>query len=284
MFGTPEKSCSRSKVMLHKVSLMLLATFLSLSVSVTSALASSDSDTTQPIAELGFVNLNQLPTAGSQVNPIRQEALRETATTLGARGALAWRSEHINGSLNQETTFLDHLFNFNQLLLKHNVLPPVLMESDHSLNLADNDTIRMADQIYQLIAPAKFVTAAPTWRDYLWMSYTKPDVPDQTLLPVNKAEAQIWNFYLVQGWENGLDQANDIFAANLSRLKRDYLGMVLYRKLLAQGMITSPQVAKAELGVTGNADQLRINDEVMRITAQSALQPDSHQWKPVLTK
>ena len=60
--------------------------------------------------------------------------------------------------------------------------------------------------------------------------------------------------------------------------------MVLYRRLLAQGMITSPQVAKAELGVTGNANQIRINDEVMRITAHSALQPNSNKWKPILTR
>ena len=84
--------------------------------------------------------------------------------------------------------------------------------------------------------------------------------------------------------KEGLQQANEIFAADLSRLKRDYLGIVLYRRLLAQGMITSPKVAKADLGVTGDADQIRINDEVMRITAHSALQPNSNQWNPVLTK
>lgn len=236
------------------------------------------------LAQLGYVQFNQLPTANAKVNKIRLAALRETATTLGAQGALAWRGEHIDVALEKQAAYLDHVFNFNQLLLKHSVLPPVLTESQSNFNLANNDTIRMADKTYKIVSPARFVTTPPTWRNYLWLSFKKPDVPDSTLLPVNKAEARIWNFYIRIGWKEGLQQANDIFAANLSRLKRDYLGMVLYRKLLAQGIITSPQISKADLGVTGNADQLRINDEIMRITAHSALQPNSNKWKPILTK
>ncbi|WP_264774171.1 type IV secretion system DotC family protein [Coxiella burnetii] len=236
-----------------------------------------------PLAAMGYVNLNSLPPGSGQINNIREQALRETATMLGARGALAWRAVHIDAALEKQATYLDHLFDFNQLLLKHNVLPPVIVESQANLNLADDDTIRTADKTYKIVADARFVTAPPTWRSYLWLSYKKPDLPSATLLPKDKSEAQVWNFYLKQGWQNGLQQANEIFAANLNRLKRDYLGMVLYRKLLAQGMITSPVVAKVDLGVTGDANQIRINDEIMRITAQSALQPDSSHWNPVLT-
>lgn len=237
-----------------------------------------------PLAQLGYVQLNQLPAGNSKVNKIRLAALREAATTLGAQGALAWRTQHIDMALQQQAAYLDHVFNFNQLLLRHNVLPPVLTESKGNLNLANADTIRMADKTYKIVSPARFVTAPPTWRNYLWLTYKKPDIPDTTLLPVNKAEAKIWNFYLQKGWKEGLQQANEIFAANLSRIKRDYLGIILYRRLLAQGIITSPQVAKADLGITGNANQLRINDEIMRITAHSALQPNSNKWKPILTK
>jgi len=244
----------------------------------------SNSSNAPSLAQLGYVQFNQLPTTNSKVNNIRLAALRETATTLGAQGALAWRGEHIDTALEKQAAYLDHIFNFNQLLLKHNVLPPVLSESQGNLNMADNNTIRMADKTYKIVSPARFVTTPPTWRNYIWLSFKKPGVPDTTLLPANKAEARIWNFYLQIGWKEGLQQANDIFAANLSRMKRDYLGMVLYRKLLAQGIITSPQISKADLGVTGNADQLRINDEVMRITAHSALQPNSTKWKPILTK
>jgi defect-in-organelle-trafficking protein DotC len=237
-----------------------------------------------PLAELGYVNIDSLPPGNGAINTVRLQALRETATTLGARGALAWRSVHIDAALTEEASNLDHVFDFNQLLLKHNVLPPVIAESGGNLNLANNDTIRMSDKSYRIISPARFVTTPPTWRTYLWLSYSRPDAPDTTLLPKDKIEAQVWDFYLKKGWEDGLQQANDIFAANLSRLKRDFTGMILYRKMLAQGMISSPIVAKADLGVTGNANEIRVNDEIMRITAHAALQPNSDAWKPILTK
>lgn len=265
--------------------LRCLKTIIVMSVSMFLIAGCASQGTAQEVslADVGYVNVDHLPPGHGTVNNIRQQALREAATSLGARGALAWRSERINAALEKQASYLDQVFDFNQLLLKHNVLPPIIVESQGNLNLDNNDTIRTADKTYKIIADARFVTAPPTWRTYLWLDYKKPDLPDDSLLPQNQAEAQIWNFYLKQGWQNGLQQANEIFAANLNRLKRDYLGMVLYRKLLAQGMITSPMVSKADLGITGNAKQIRINDEIMRITAHSALQPDSSHWKAILT-
>ena len=234
-------------------------------------------------ANLGYVNVKDLPPGCDQINPIRLAAIRETATQLGARGALAWRSIQVNHSLTAEANYLNHVFDFNQLLLDSDVLPPVLVEADNSLNLASDDALRLASKIYKIESPARFITAAPNWRDYLWMNYQKPNMPDQSLLPTTCPEARAWNNFLEQGWKQGLIQANEIFSVNLNRLKRDYMGMVLYRKLLAQHMVSAPFVAAADLGVTGDANELRINDRVLRITAVSQLQTDPNQWKPVLT-
>ncbi len=238
----------------------------------------------QASAELGYVSLKNLPSSTSPINPIRLQALRETATTLGARGALAWRSLHIDRALQKQAKYLNHVFDFNQLLLNHNVLPPVIVESNNSLHLTNADTIRLSSKTYRILKPARFVTTPPNWRSYLWMNYKKPEIPNRTLLPQNKDEAAVWDSYLQQGWKQGLAQANKIFAVNLSRLKRDYMGMVLYRKLLDQHMVSSPYVASANLGVTGNSKEIHINDRVLRITGQSKLQPNSSKWTPVLTK
>lgn len=234
-------------------------------------------------ADAGYVNPRLLPVAGAKINKIRLAALKETATSLGARGALAWRAKHINAALLQEAMYLDHVFDFNQLLLNHNVLPPILVQSDDNLTLDNSKTIRTASQTYKIIAPARFVTAPPTWRTYLWMNFKKPNVPNNSLLPTSQVEAFVWNQYLKDGWKQGLAQANDIFSANLSRLKRDYLGMILYRKLLSENMISSPTVASANLGVTGNKNEMRINDAISRITSDSALKLNSSQWNPVIT-
>jgi defect in organelle trafficking protein DotC len=234
-------------------------------------------------ADIGYVKVGEFPNSSSQINPIRWQALYDTALSLGATGALAWRSEQINLSLTQNAGELNQVFDFNQLLLKDNVLPPVLVESDNNLNLASNDAIRLAAKTYKIISPARFVTTAPSWRNYLWMNYPKPPVPDRSLLPKNQAEAQAWNRFIREGWQNGITQANAIFSSNLNRLRRDYNGMVLYRKMLAQDMVSAPFVAKADLGITGDSNEMRIDDRVLRITAHSELQTDSSKWQPILT-
>lgn len=239
-------------------------------------------ETVKISADGGFIKVAHLPFDVQGVNPIRFAALQEAANSLGARSGLAWQGRNIDLFLQNESVFLDQAFDFNQLLLNHNVLPPVLAENDESMNVDDPDTLRLSEKSYRILRPAQFVTAPPNWRNYLWMSYEQPYLSDRSLLPESKAESQIWNHYFKKGWREGIDQANQIFSENLNHLKQDMIGMILYRELLAEHMVSAPFVATAQLGVTGDATQLRINDEVMRITAQSQLQPNPNRWKPVV--
>lgn len=234
-------------------------------------------------ADVGYVDVSTLPQGGN-ISSVRLKALRETATQLGARGALAWRSVHLNKTLSKRANELNQIFNFNQLMLPHHVVPPVLVESSNTLNLANSTTIRLASKTYRIIKPARFATTAPNWREYLWMNYKKPKVPNKTLLPHTRAEAKVWNHYLKIGWKEGLSQADAIFATSLNRLRRDYNGMILYRKLYAQHMVSAPYVAKADLGVTGNSNHLTIGDKILRITSPSALETNSDKWQAVITR
>lgn len=234
-------------------------------------------------ADVGYVNLNKQIDKPKKISEMRYKAMAHTASTLGAQGALAWRSEHINRVLKKNSTNLDHIFNFNLLLLPHNVLPPVIVEANNLLHISNYRTIRYTNKIYQLVQPAKFVTTPPTWRDYLQMNYKKPTLPNKSLLPTNTDETKVWNHYLKQGWGAGLRQANDIFTANISRLKRDYQGMMLYRKLLEKSMVIAPVVSQADMGITGNNKQLHIHDVVMRITQEAGMQTNIGAWTPYLT-
>jgi len=93
----------------------------------------------------------------------------------------------------------------------------------------------------------------------------------------------IWKKYVDEGWKCGIQQADTIFRENVGRLKRDYEGMVRYRTLLAQYMVSPPFVAQLDMGVTGGGSDLTVNDRVLRITAFPALQSDSHIWKTEIT-
>lgn len=217
------------------------------------------------------------------INKIRYSMLRDTAISTGAQAGLAYRSRQINWMLERDIQNMDRTFNFRALMLKNYVLPPVLSVGIDNLNLDNPNAIRLADRVYKIESPPRFVTAPPTWRDYVWMDYQQPEKPDSSLLPRNANERLVWNHYVLTGWEEGIKQADQIFSINLGRLKRDYNGMILYRTLLAQKMVTAPFVAQANLGVTGNANEMRINDQILRITATSKLQPNPKHWKAIIT-
>lgn len=219
-----------------------------------------------------------------KLSKIREMALKETALSLGAQSGLAWRAKTIDESLTKQTRSLDTIYDFNSLVLEHNILPPVLLEGRNTLNLADEQNIRISDRTYKVSKQAHFVTTPPTWRQYLWMDYLKPETPHVTLLPKTKQEKEIWCIYTAKGWSKGVEQANTILEENLARIKEDFGGMILYRKLLAMNMVSPPYVSHTDLGVTGDASEIRIDDRVLRITALPALNINSNEWKAALAK
>lgn len=219
-----------------------------------------------------------------QAGKFRQMAIRETALSLGAQAGLAWRAKVIDEQLSRQSRTLDAIYDFNSLVLEHNILPPVLLEGRNTLNLADAQNIRVSDRTYKVAKQAHFVTSPPTWRQYLWLDYVKPDYPNNTLLPRNKAEKKVWCDFTAKGWKNGIDQANTILEENIARIKEDFGGMILYRKLLAMNMVSPPYVSHTDLGVTGDASEIHIDDRVLRITALPGLNVNSNEWRAAVAK
>lgn len=239
------------------------------------------------------LNINQLENASQanaqapvsvNIGQMRHKLLTDTAMSIGAQSGLAWAAEKINVQLAKDKTYLSSVFNFNAMMLSHGVLPPVLVEGSNSLNLADPTTVRVADKTYHIITQARFTTTPPNWREYLWLTFSKPELPDKTLLPRDPEEQKIWKAAVHRGFEKGIEQAYSIFQQNLARLKRDYQGMILYRKLLEQNMINAPFVSRTELGVTGNGNDMRVNDQVLRIVDLPQLQTETKHWNAIVVK
>ncbi|MEN9471508.1 MAG: DotC [Pseudomonadota bacterium] len=248
--------------------------------------------TTQPNYQTvgNLNNLNQLQNLHAKATPSKKQmtglhaqALQDIAMSIGAQAGLAWRSEQINQVLSKNASNLDRIFNFNLILLDHNVVPPVLVQGNSSLNLADAQTLRIDDRAYQIISQAHFITAPPQWRNYIWMDYQHPELPLPAFLPKTAEERIIWKKYATIGWQDGIQQADAIFNDNLARLTRDYNGMALYRRLLLKGMVSKPFVAQTDLGITGNNSALHINDQLLRITSLPKLQINPGRWKSIVT-
>jgi len=220
--------------------------------------------------------------SGALTSNIRVKALDEAALSVAAQASLNVSALAIDARLKRNAKRLDATYNFTTLMLEKNVLPPVLVSAQHTLTIENGNSIRVADKTYKIIKQARFVTASPTWRDYLWMNYPKPEPPDATLLPKNEAEQKVWRAAIDRGWKHGAEQASTIFKSNMARLQRDYSGMILYRKLLAEHMVSAPYVAKSELGITGSGSDMRINDKILRITVLPSLNAHSSTWTPAL--
>lgn len=242
-------------------------------------------DTTN-LSQLQNVRVAPRPRPGRQteLSGLRARSLRDSAMSIGAQGGLAYASRHMNERMNKDRIYLDTIFNFNGMMLSHGVLPPVLVEGDFTLNLDDPNTIRVSDRTYKIVQQARFATTPPNWREYLILGYSKPELPDRTLLPRSDAEQRVWCSAILLGWEKGMEQAYSIFQQNLARLKRDYNGMILYRRLLQQHMISQPFVARTELGVTGDGSDMRINDQVLRIVELPQLQTNTKHWQPIIVR
>jgi len=260
-----------------KTTKIMLIAMLSLTFNLTACTLRSKADNLQSLKKLSG------GTSKAKNGAIRSQNLRDTALSVGARGGLAWRATQINNVLLRHESMLYRLFNFNAMLLDKNVLPPVLTDARNTLTLGGTDTIRIADRTFQIVEQARFVTAVPVWRDYLWLSYSPPETPDKSLLPKNREEQIVWKKFIDEGWDAGVQQAEIIFKENIARLGRNYKGMILYRTLLAQNIVSPPFVAQLDVGITGGGSDLTVNDRVLRITAFPTLQNNSREWKTEIT-
>ena len=216
---------------------------------------------------------------------IRLNAIRQAALSFGARGGLAWRTYHIRQEMDRRSSYLDKTFDFRQLLIAAPsgllIEPPVVTESINSLIInSKGDEAAVSDRIYDIVVNARIVGTARSWRNYLERDWGKVTEPPDILRPNNDTEREKWIEWVREGWDEGVQQADEIFRDDLNSLIADYQGMVRYRMLLAQGMVTQPYALQMDRGVTGGGDVLRVGDRAVQITGMPALIPGSERWQP----
>lgn len=217
---------------------------------------------------------------------IRMDAMREAALSYGARGGLARRTWEVRQELDVQQHNLDKTFNFSMLMISAPsgllIEPPIVTEAEKNVIVSgDGQEAAVADTMLRVGREARIVTAPREWRTYLERDWGKVSPPPDVLLPKNEQERLNWAKWVAQGWEAGYKQGDEIFQADIDRLVRDYTGMVRYRWLLAQNMISAPYALQEDRGVTGGGGEMRIGDRALSITGQSQLQARPEQWQPV---
>lgn len=213
----------------------------------------------------------------------RRGAMRAAALSFGSRAGLARRTWEIGRMLERFAPALDGVYRFRRLMLRREgflLRPPVLAETSDAFRLArDGSEAAAARRAIRILAPARIVSAPPSWRDYLVRSWRVPEPPVPVLFPRDPAEREDWRRRLAEGWRAGRSLADDVFAADLDRLNRDFEGIALWRRLHAARMVTAPSLDAARAGVAGHGRLMRIGETTAALGAPARLELDAARWR-----
>lgn len=231
------------------------------------------------------VTLEELSDEANNQSIVRNQGQLEAGLSYGARGGLAFRTFQIAQELRGKDLFLDKTFDFRQLLITAPsgllVEPPIVSEAEDVLFIESNgQEAAVADKLLNIGREARIVSAPRNWRDYLLREWGVVDPPPDLLLPQNAEERKAFREAVEEGFRQGVQQADEIFQADLNLLLADFMGMVRYRMLLAQGIVSKPFTLQVDRGITGGGRELRVGDRALRITGPSQFKPGGVEWQP----
>ena len=216
---------------------------------------------------------------------LRTNALREAAMGLGSQHAFRRRAWEINRRLEQRSAALSSVYDFNRVAssspgVPGYVLPPVVGKALDAYSLGDEGySAAHAEEVYDLLKPARLSPVVPTWRDYLVIDARTPREPPAALRPRSGKERGRYREWFEEGWRSGLAQADAEFRLRLERLRRDFEGMLEYRRLVRLGMVLEPTIESGMEAVAGNEDAMRIAVRRVRIAGGSEFNLDASQWR-----
>jgi hypothetical protein len=209
------------------------------------------------------------------VSLMRPNAIKEAAQLVAFQTAIAYRYRQLVAATEEHSAIMDTAFNFGPLLMTQGealILPPVLARAGASMRIENPDTATTAQTTYEILAPARYVSAAPNWREFLMVdSFPQPEKPNPALLPQNVKERAIWRAAGREAWARGLAEADELYADNVARMVRQYRGVMLYHLLTAQHLLSMVNAASANLGMktSSGGEKLNIGQKIYRITAPS---------------
>lgn len=221
----------------------------------------------------------------------RYKAIEQIGVAVGAQHGYAARMKELEDDFLSISGSLDQMIDFRAVMLaafegekELFLLPPVVTETKNMASLSeDAKTLRITGTTFAVSKPERLVLAPPTWREYL---IATPDIqvknPHPTMLPKDSKEKSIWVEAISRGWKAGSTQADFEMNDRIEQMGYDYLGMLRYMRLVNEGKISKPIIAKAHTDVSGGGDEMRLNDNTYRLTSESSLLSNIKYWKPMV--
>lgn len=228
------------------------------------------------------IDIHNPKKAETGITQIRAEGLREAALSLGSQYGYARRLEEIGARLEDRSSELSRVFDFNRVVgiapqRAGVVVPPVVSRSFDAW-MGDGREASVADEYLTIVSAGRLASEAPTWRDYLLFTPIAPGKTPRSLLPQDQAEKKAFDAWKDQGWAAGVKLADAEFEERILRLQRDYKGMLQYRRLVAVGLMDRLVLADAHFGTTVDGDEMRIGSRNVRIVSDANFRGKPQRW------
>ena len=215
---------------------------------------------------------------------IRDQHQREASLRFGSQSGFRHRVSELREVMQSRSGELSVVYDFNRLARPvpggaGYLVPPIVQRAENAFRSdGDERTVSVADIYFQILKPERLAPVAPTWRD--WLLFDPPQIKPlpMALIPVNDKESRRVEIWFEQGWRAGIGQAEGEFGERLRRLRRDYEGMLEFRRLAAQGMIGELEFAVSDFGVTGGAGEMRIGNRTVGIIGTADFRRNPANW------
>ncbi|AUH51488.1 hypothetical protein CXB49_11990 [Chromobacterium sp. ATCC 53434] len=185
----------------------------------------------------------------SEQAALKVKAVFNAGLSYGAQLGQARECERLNAMLQAQDATLSQVFDFSRLLLPDSLLPPVLSSSRNTVRLESPTSMVSVEASYRVREDARFVTAPPSWWDYMQQPVPEVREPDAALKPLTPEEKAAWDDGVRQGWVAGVQAAKVAYGSKLAQLKESFNGMLLYKMLWLKKMVDPPKVVRQELRV-----------------------------------
>ena len=216
---------------------------------------------------------------------IRFRSQREAALRFGSQSGFVSRARDILKTIESRSGELSAVYDFGRVTRPAPggtglFIPPVVRRAEDAFQSApDGRIISAADTYHVILKPERLSPVQPTWRDWLLFVPDAPKPLPASLSPVDAAERRRIKGWIDEGWTAGTRQANRELSDRLYRLRRDFEGMLEFRRLAALGMIDEAEFDSAEFGITGEPGEMRIGDRTVSLHGEVDFKRDPSSWK-----
>lgn len=205
-------------------------------------------------------------------NEVRLRAISDYAKQVAMQVSIRAGMKNINTVLSQNARQLDAIYNFQPLMIHSKVVPPVVTEAVDLYNQSGAMQIRLTDRVYDIVSQARISSTPPNWRDYLNFPNDQDAYNDYIYLtagmkPETSLEKRIWAEATKEGWDIGMSQSNTVLLEAMDRLNRDYIGMIRFHRLVAEGKLDMPAISSYELYDNSNGTRLLMGEKLFQITS-----------------